>query len=267
MQAGGRRRMKISGNSGKMANKTTAVFGYLKEPYQKYGLAMPIKLGIASHPHVLITGSSGSGKSQAVLFLLGKLLQAAPGIEVHVCDFKNSEDFAFLNGYAHYHSGEDCYDGILNYYNLFCRNRQEGTDKKRRILICDEYPAFINYLQMKDKAGKTKKAPDILGAVAEMLMLGRGIGFGIWIVTQRADSSLFSNGARDNFMAVIGLGKLSKEQKGMVFAGEEIPDGIFQAGEGMLLADGREITAVKYPLVQDTEDWKRHILRILETGN
>ncbi len=68
-------------------------------------------------------------------------------------------------------------------------------------------------------------------------------------------------------MAVIGLGKLSKEQKGMVFAGEEIPDGIFQAGEGMLLADGREITAVKYPLVQDTEDWKRHILRILETGN
>ena len=250
-----------------MGNEKKSVFGYLKEPYHKYGLAVPVKLGIASHPHALITGSSGSGKSQAVLFLLGKLLQAAPDIEVHVCDFKNSEDFSFLKGYAHYYSGEDCYAGVLNYYSLFCEARQGGTDKKRRLLICDEYPAFLNYLQMKDKAGKTKKAHDILGAVAEILMLGRGIESGIWIVTQRADSSLFSNGARDNFMAVIGLGKMSKEQKGMVFPGEEIPDGVFQAGEGMLLADGMEAVTVKYPLIQDAQEWKRHIRRILETAD
>lgn len=250
-----------------MGNEMKSVFGYLKEPYQKYGLAMPIKLGIASHPHALITGSSGSGKSQAVLFLLGKLLQAVPDIEVHVCDFKNSEDFSFLKGYAHYYSGEDCYDGVINYYGLFCKARRGGTDKKRRLLICDEYPALINFLQMKDKAEKTKKAPDRLGAVAEILMLGRGIGFGLWVVTQRADSTLFSNGARDNFMAIVGLGKMSKEQKGMVFPGVEIPDGIFQAGEGMLLADGMEAVTVKYPLIQDAQEWKRHIRRILETAD
>ena len=94
-------------------------------------------------------------------------------------------------------------------------------------------------------------------------MLGRGIGFGCWIVTQRADSTLFSNGARDNFMAVCALGSLSKEQKGMVFPGQEIPGRAFQAGEGMLLADGREITAVKYPLLEDAAGWKRHILGTL----
>lgn len=246
-----------------MNRDAKVVFGYLREPYKKYGLAMPVKLGIASHPHALITGSSGSGKSQAVLFLLGKLLQAAPNIEVHICDFKNSEDFSFLNGYTHYYSGEDCYDGILNYYSLFCSARQDRNNKKRRLLLCDEYPALINFLQMKDKSEKTKKAPDILGAVAEILMLGRGIRFGLWIVTQRADSALFSNGARDNFMAIVGLGKMSKEQKGMVFPGVEIPDGIFQAGEGMLLADGMEAAAVKYPLIQDEKEWKRRILQIL----
>ena len=104
---------------------------------------------------------------------------------------------------------------------------------------------------------------DVLGAVAEILMLGRGIGFGCWIVTQRADSALFSNGARDNFMAVLAFGNLSKEQKGMVFPGQEIPDHIFRAGEGMLLADGKEITAVKFPLIEDAAGWKRHILSIL----
>lgn len=55
--------------------------------------------------------------------------------------------------------------------------------------------------------------------------------------------------------------------KGMVFPGEEIPDGVFQAGEGMLLADGMEAAAVKYPLIQDAQEWKRHIRRILETAD
>ena len=119
-------------------------------------------------------------------------------------------------------------------------------------------------MQTKDKLNKTKKANDILGAVAEILMLGRGLGFGFWCVTQRADSSLFANGARDNFMVVIGLGRMSKEQKGMVFAGQDIPDDIiFRAGEGMILADGKEIEQVKYPLIKDKADWKKNILQIL----
>ena len=119
---------------------------------------------------------------------------------------------------------------------------------------------------MKDKANKTKLANDVLGAVAEILMLGRGIGFGCWIVTQRPDSALFSNGARDNFMALCALSNLSKEQKSMIFPGQEIPDLVFQAGEGMLLADGRKIMPVKYPLIENDADWKQHILDILNGG-
>ena len=61
----------------------------------------------------------------------------------------------------------------------------------------DEYPAFISRLQMQDKQEKTKKAGEVLNMVSEILMLGRGIGFGVWIVTQRADASLFSGGSRE----------------------------------------------------------------------
>ena len=194
-------------------------FGYELEAFSRYGLAIPVKLGLASHCHALITGSSGSGKSQALLFLIGKLLQALPGISIYLCDFKNSEDFSFLEGYAHYYAGQDCYAGVMDYYQEFSQVRTDRAlqGRTRHVLIFDEYPAFISYMQMKDKADKTKLANDILGAVAETLMLGRGIGFGCWIVTQRADSALFSNGARDNFMAVLAFGNLSKEQKGMVF--------------------------------------------------
>ena len=247
-----------------MENKEMT-FGYELDSFSRYGLAIPMKLGLASHCHALITGGSGSGKSSALLFLIGKLLQACPGISIHLCDFKNSEDFSFLEGYAHYYAGQDCYAGVMDYYREFSQIRADRAlqGKERHVIICDEYPAFIKYMEMKDKREKTKLANDVLGAVAEILMLGRGIGFGCWIVTQRADSALFSNGARDNFMAVLAFGNLSKEQKGMVFPGQEIPDHIFRAGEGMLLADGKEITAVKFPLIEDAAGWKRHIVSIL----
>lgn len=105
-----------------------------------------------------------------------------------------------------------------------------------------------------------------MGAVSEILMLGRGIRFGIWIVTQRADASLFANGARDNFMVVLGLGRMSREQKGVVFSGEEIPDKTYRQGEGCLLADGCPLYEVAYPRIRNTVDWKRHIKEILMKG-
>lgn len=243
------------------------VYGYDKELFTRYGLAIPIDLGIAAYPHMLCTGASGSGKTQALLFLLGKLLQSCPDNALYVCDFKKSRDFSFLGGYPYYYAGQSCYDGIMEYYKTFSyiRENPDSDSGKRFLLVCDEYPALINYLQMRDKMNKTSLANDILSAVSEILMLGRGTGsgFGVWIITQRPDSTLFKNGARDNFMVIIGLGRMSKEQKGMVFTGQDIPDELLTVGEGLLLADGKEIKTVKYPLIRDAADWKNHILSIL----
>ena len=224
----------------------------------------PIKLNMDDYCHALITGASGSGKSYALLYLSGSLLQSYPEIEIFFCDFKKSTDFAFLKGYSYYYGGDDCYTGVMKFYEKFCTSRKRGSNSRRRLLIFDEYPAFINYLSMKDKADKTKKTNDVLSVIAEVLMLGRGIRYGVWIVTQRADASLFANGARDNFMIVVGLGRMSKEQKTMIFVGEEMPQRIFQRGEGMLLADGHAITEVKYPKINGISNWKNHIIAILK---
>lgn len=241
-------------------------WGYRRDNYYNNGIPMRIPLNIKTHCHALITGSSGSGKSQALLFLIGMLIQSKPDICIYVCDFKNSEDFRFLRPYSHYYAGNDCYEGVMEYYSQFSMIREsDEIDKQRYVLIFDEYPSFINYLQMKDKQNKTRFANDILSAVSEILMLGRGTGggFGCWIVTQRSDSSLFANGARDNFMVCISLGNLSKEQRNMIFSNMEIPDRIFTAGEGILLADGKGLAEVKYPLIEDVSDWQEHILSAL----
>ena len=223
----------------------------------------PLILDIKTHCHALITGSSGSGKSYALLYLLGSLLKDTADIDLFFCDFKNSEDFSFLQGYEKYYVGNACYDGIMTYYEQFCSDRESKNHKKRHLLIIDEYPAFINFLTTKDKVEKTKKVTDILGAIAEILMLGRGIGYGVWLITQRADASLFSNGARDNFMIVLGLGRMSKEQKGMIFTGEELPNKVYGKGEGCLLADRFPLQEVKFPKLANIVDWKKHIREIL----
>ena len=227
------------------------------------GLKIPIQLDLSDHCNLLLTGCSGSGKSYALLYLLGSVLKSNEDIEIFFCDFKNSYDFSFLEDYPHYYSGDNCYDGITEYYRVFCSARQQREFTKKHLLICDEYPALVNYLQGQDKLNKTKYASEVLSAISELLCLGRGIQFYTWIVTQRADNSLFANGARDNFMVVIGLGRLSKEQKSMLFSGEELPERIYQKGEGIILADGRSLIEVKFPIISDINDWKNHIRAIL----
>ena len=241
------------------------IYGYNMGIFNDTGLKIPIQLDLSDHCNLLLTGCSGSGKSYALLYLLGSVLKSNEDIEIFFCDFKNSYDFSFLEDYPHYYSGDNCYDGITEYYRVFCSARQQREFTKKHLLICDEYPSLVNYLQGKDKANKTKYASDVLSAISELLCLGRGIQYYTWIVTQRADNSLFANGARDNFMVVIGLGRLSKEQKGMLFSGEELPERIYKKGEGVLLADGHPLLEVKFPLIKNVDDWKRHILSILRS--
>ena len=239
-------------------------FGYDLSIYRKTGLLIPISHDIDTYCHVLLTGASGSGKSYGLIYLIGNLLKNYPRIKLWFCDFKNSEDFKFLKDYPFYFSGNNCYDGIMEYYNEFTNSREKSDFSSRNILICDEYPALINYLSMKDKRDKTKYANEILSAIAEILCMGRGIHYYVWIVTQRADSTLFNNGSRDNFMVVIALSRLSKEQKGMLFSGEDIPDTLKHQGEGIILSDGHALREIKIPRIADITDWNMHIRDILD---
>lgn len=257
-----------------MTKGIRTLWGFDRKILVNDGISDPVFLGSESHPHALITGSSGSGKSQALLFICGRMIQKfyeqKKDMDFRLCDFKGSVDYQFLEeiSYPKYYSGLECYSGIMEFYKDFSESRtQKGTSKKKHhFLIIDEYQACVTYYTLKDKQEKTKYSSEILSAISEILMLGRNTPSGvwhIWVVTQVASATLFANGTRENFMVTLALGNLSKEQKGMIFPGQEIPNRRFKPGEGMLLADGFEIKEIIFPLIQDVADWKMHIQKLL----
>lgn len=131
-------------------------WGYLVDMWDKYQKMIPVLLGSSTHPHALISGKSGSGKSTALIFLIGKLVQMNEDIVIYILDFKNSSDFQFLNSYKYFFRGNNCIEGLRLYYQSFSESREKGIRNRRHILIFDEYPSCINYFSMQDKINKTK---------------------------------------------------------------------------------------------------------------
>ena len=234
----------------------TLTIGYDYAMWTLYHLKMAVAIELRSHPSMLLTGSSGSGKSYALKYLLDKLL--AYPVKLFFCNFKRSEDFRFLEGYEHYYTYTACADGLQAFYNAFKERQNSGIefDGIFHILVWDEYPAFILYLE----TTKEKKAADTYKVIlSELLMLGRAYGFGVMLLAQRPDSHLFPNGGRENFHSTITLGNMSKEAKSMLYSGEELPERVYRAGEGVCWIDGVGIKEIKFPRIRDMPSLEQRI--------
>lgn len=219
--------------------------GYDYKIWHEYGEKLPINISLDTHPHTLITGSSGSGKSHALRYMLYGLSKEQ--CDIWCLDFKNSGEYDFMKGKKHFYTGNNCINGIEQYYSLFQEVKNKETVlEKRQILIMDEYPAFILYLTHADK----KLAEIIKQRIAEILLMGRSMLMGLWVTCQRPDASLFNNGVRENFMVLITFCKISPETKRMLYADETIPDRIYQKGEGVILIDGMELRELKIPFIK-----------------
>ena len=197
--------------------------------------------------NLLVVGRTGSGKSYALAVILGALARYNPDIRITICDYKKSS-FAQYEGTPNFYGYEDVPDGIRVFYKEFTE-RLEANDvernKRKRVLLIDEYGALI-------AAQEKKQADELRTMVANMLFMGRSLGIIVIIGIQRADSEHFKSGARDQFMAILSLGNLSREQKQMLFADykdEMIADN--GLGEGYLLVDGKGLDRVKIAAVND----------------
>lgn len=219
--------------------------GYFFDPEERIRSFLSIDL--SKNPHWLLVGRSGSGKSVLMQYLLYTLLDY--NLIVYICDPKGSGDFrGITSNYAEY---DDCTEMIEQAYKKYQDIKVNQTGE-RMILICDEYPAYILYLEGKDK----KKAQEIKNMIAEMLMQGRSLPGGgsaaVWILAQRADAEYFPKGARLNFKVIIALGKLDTQSQSMLFPGEELPKYPEQIGMGLIWVDGKPIRIIQTPYI-DTD--------------
>lgn len=93
-----------------------------------------------------------------------------------------------------------------------------------------------------------KEAEDFKKRIAELLMLGRSFNCLIIMTLQRADSSYFVNGARDNFGIRLGLGRLSDESRRMMFPDMQKDEyKPLRRGEGYLQTGSSDIVKIYVP--------------------
>ena len=169
-----------------MSEHSAIKVGYDLDVYEKHGVKLPIYAQMQKCPHWLICGNSGSGKSYLTLMLLRNVLKEfREDVRLWIMDFKSSEDFSFLEGYNRYYCGAECAEGLEDYY----REYQEVKSKKAkdgilRLIVFDEWAGFQIWEAQQNK----KQAEKYKGHLLEILLMGRSMMCGVWVIMQRNDA-------------------------------------------------------------------------------
>lgn len=195
------------------------------------GITKYISWDYKKNPHMVIFGSTGSGKTYLLKIILGRISKYIEDSELIVCDFKADDDFSFLSGSANFYRFSECSKGLEKAVEiLHMRQRTDSLDRHFVALVFDEWASFLNHL---DKKSAEKAKQDL----STLLMLGRSFGIHVILSQQRLDASYFGS-SRDNFSIVIGMGTLSKESVQMMFSDfkEEI-NACHSQGFGSLLIE------------------------------
>lgn len=172
----------------------------------------PVTVNLAHIPHILLGGSTGSGKSVLLKLLLMQTLRK--GAKVYIADFKGGVDFPMV----WHEKCEMCFtesdlldklDHIveeLEYRkvllsetgcpNLDAYNQATGEELSRIVFACDEAA------EMLDKAGRSKEDKERLGQIENRLATiarqGRAFGIHLILATQRPDATIIPGQIRNN---------------------------------------------------------------------
>lgn len=172
----------------------------------------PVKVNLAHIPHILLGGSTGSGKSVLLKLLLMQALHK--GAEVYIADFKGGVDFpkVWHEKCRMCFTEEDLRDtldqlvAVLEYRKsafkaLGCPNidaYNETTEQPlpRLIFACDEVA------EMLDKTGADNERKKLLAQIESRLSTiarqGRAFGIHLILATQRPDATIIPGQIRNN---------------------------------------------------------------------
>ena len=214
----------------------------------------PVTVNLAHIPHILLGGSTGSGKSVLLKLLLMQALHK--GAEVYIADFKGGVDFpkVWHEKCRMCFTEEDLRDtldqlaAVLEYRKsafkaLGCPNidaYNETTEQPlpRLIFACDEVA------EMLDKTGADNERKKLLAQIENKLSTiarqGRAFGIHLILATQRPDATIIPGQIRNNMdFRVCGRADsvLSQIILDNTNAAEQIPKdarGRFITGDGIV---------------------------------
>ena len=206
------------------------------------GFVLPLKVNFKKTPHILLCGSTGSGKTYALKYILKQL--AISNSLIYLCDYKGI-DFIAMQECGRYYKHQNVSEGVNTVFDLL-QNRMENPtlDNQACFLVFDEWSGFLASVPKKQQEEFKQK-------LASILMLGRGVGIFLLLAMQRCDTTNFLSGARDNFGVALGLGRLSKESARMLFSDEADLIEPKPRGHGYLRVDGQPTVEIVIPKIRD----------------
>ncbi len=172
----------------------------------------PVTVNLAHIPHILLGGSTGSGKSVLLKLLLMQAVEK--GAEVYIADFKGGVDFPRVwRQKCHMCFREDELLYTLDQLTavLECRkkrleeteckdldtyNEATGEGLPRLVFACDEVA------EMLDKTGADNERKKLLAQIENKLSTiarqGRAFGIHLILATQRPDATIIPGQIRNN---------------------------------------------------------------------
>lgn len=216
----------------------------------------PITADLVKTCHLCACGTTGSGKSLSMLYILFYVLRLPFPVELYLLDGKGSGDFnnispIFANGL------EESLQLFDRYFSLY-EKVPEGGDGTLRICIIDEYAALcIGIESQYDK----KTYNEFLARISRLAMTSRSKNICLWLVMQRPSAQYFkaASGVCDLFNICLGYGNLSPEAHRSLFAGEHFDDEEnfrYGKGQGIALVEGRPVCPIATPFIADKEKLK-----------
>ncbi len=171
-----------------------------------------IKVNLSKIPHILLGGSTGSGKSVLLKLLLMQAIKK--NCIVSIADFKGGVDYPKVwHDKCRLCFDEDELIPLLTELvdelewrktvfretgcaNLDMYNKQTGNNLQRHIFACDEVAEIL------DKTGLSKEQKEKVSLIESKLSViarqGRAFGIHLILATQRPDATIISGQIRNN---------------------------------------------------------------------
>jgi len=181
-----------------------------------------------------------------------------PAAKIWIASYKDDDFFQFCHGIegARYRYFNDSVEAIREFKDILDARLGGDPDRSFSLLWIDELAAMVTGLP---KAESTF----VKDAVASALQTGRSLNCQLLISVQRADSTYFNNGARENFGNVVFLGSsITKEAAGMFGVDRAtLPPVTGRAGYYIVNGNSEAIRPIQAPIIKDATKLKAALLK------